>query len=166
MLRLARENSRWGHRRIQGELARLGDPIAASAVWQILRAAGIDPAPRRTGPTWRDFLSAQATRLIACDVLHIDTIGLQRLYALIFLEHHTRRLHMAGITAHPTAGWATQQARCTTTHTAPTGPDVSYLPKPRNNHLQSWSRPAAKSCAPASSAAWSTSTGMPLDQEQ
>ncbi|SEB59686.1 integrase [Streptomyces melanosporofaciens] len=109
--RLAHENRRWGHRRIQGELARPGHPIAASTAWQILHTAGIDPAPRRAGPTWREFLSTQATSLIACDFLHIDTISPQRLYALIFLEHRTRRLHIADVTAHPTAAWATQQAR-------------------------------------------------------
>jgi putative transposase len=111
VLRLTTENSRWGHRRIQGELSRLGYPLAASTVWNILHAAGINPAPRRTGPSWREFLTTQADTIIACDFLHIDTIGLQRLYALVFLEHHTRRLHIAGITAHPTGEWTTQQAR-------------------------------------------------------
>jgi hypothetical protein len=111
VLRLATENRRWGHRRIQGELARLGYPVAASTVWNILHAAGINPAPRRGGTSWREFLLVQADTIIACDFLHIDTIGLQRLYALVFLEHSTRRLHVAGITAHPTGAWVTQQAR-------------------------------------------------------
>jgi putative transposase len=111
VLQLARQNAQWGHRRIQGELARLGHPIAASTVWEILNAAGIDPAPRRTGPTWREFLTNQAHGILAVDFFHVDTVLGQRLYALAFLEHGTRRLHMAGITAHPTRQWAVQQAR-------------------------------------------------------
>ncbi|MCX4537640.1 integrase core domain-containing protein [Streptomyces sp. NBC_01669] len=114
VLRLAQENPRWGHRRIQGEPARLGHPIAPSTVWEILHAAGIGPAPRRTGPSWREFLSTQAEGIIAADFFHVDTVIGRRLYALAFLEHGTRRLHVTGVTgvtAQPTAQWATQQAR-------------------------------------------------------
>jgi hypothetical protein len=108
---MARENPGWGHRRIQGELARLGHKIAHSTVWEILKKAGIDPAPRRNGPTWGEFLSAQAHRIIACDVLHVDTVLRQRLYVLVFIEHGTRRLHVAGVAANPTGPWVAQQAR-------------------------------------------------------
>ena len=101
----------WGHRRIQGELARLGYAIAASTVWEILHAAGIDPAPRRAGPTWRQFLTAQAHAIIACDFLVVETVLLKRLYVLVFIEHRTRRLHLGGVTEHPTGAWAVQQAR-------------------------------------------------------
>ncbi|MER5917741.1 integrase core domain-containing protein [Streptomyces sp. NPDC001982] len=111
VLRLADENPRWGHRRIQGELARLGHPIAPSTVWGILNAAGIDPAPRRSGPSWREFLTAQAQGIIAADFFHVDTMLGKRLYAMAFLEHGTRRLHITGVTTHPTRAWATQQAR-------------------------------------------------------
>jgi len=111
IVRIARENQAWGHRRIQGELARLGHAIAASTVWEILHAAGIDPAPRRAGPTWRQFLTAQAHAIIACDFLVAGTVLLQRLYVLVFIEHGTCRLHLAGVTARPTGAWAVQQAR-------------------------------------------------------
>jgi transposase len=111
IIRMARENPAWGHRRIQGELARLGHAIAASTVWEILHTAGIDPAPRRAGPTWRQFLTAQAYAIIACDFVVVETVLLQRLYVLVFIEHGTRRLHLAGVTARPTGAWAAQQAR-------------------------------------------------------
>jgi putative transposase len=100
-----------GHRRVQGELVRLGHPIAASTVWQILHDAGIDPAPRRAGPTWKQFLTAQARGILAIDFVHVDTVLLRRIYVLIVIEHGTRRVHLAGITANPDGRWTTQAAR-------------------------------------------------------
>ena len=108
---LAKENPLWGYRRIHGELTKLGVTVAPSTVWQILHAAGIDPAPRRTGPTWRQFLHAQAAGIRAVDFLHVDTVLRKRIYVLVFIEHSTRRMHIGGVTARPTGEWTVQQAR-------------------------------------------------------
>jgi putative transposase len=111
VIRMATDNPTWGHRRVQGELVRLGHPIAASTVWQILHDAGIRPASRRSGPTWKQFLTAQARRILAVDFVHVDTLLLRRIYALIVIEHGTRRVRLAGITANPDGAWTTQAAR-------------------------------------------------------
>jgi len=111
VLRMARENPRWGYRRIHGELVGLGHTLAASTVWTILKSAGLDPAPRRSGPTWRQLLSAQAHAILAIDFAHVDTVFLRRLYVLVVIEHDRRHVHLVGITAHPTGAWVTQQAR-------------------------------------------------------
>jgi putative transposase len=94
--RLATENPTWGYRRNHGELAGLGYQIGASTTWTILHSAGIDPSPRRAGPTWAEFLRTQATGILACALFHLDTLTLQRLYAFFVIAHATRRVHILG----------------------------------------------------------------------
>ena len=94
-----------------GQPGRPGPPARSLGPDQILHDAGIDPAPRRTGPTWKQFLTAQARGILAVDFVHVDTVLLRRIYALIVIEHGTRRVHLAGITANPDGAWTTQAAR-------------------------------------------------------
>ena len=111
ILRMAAENPTWGYRRIHGELARLGQKLAPSTVWLLLKRCGIDPAPRRASLTWQQFLAAQAEGILACDFFHAETVLLKRLYVLFVLEVSTRRVHILGVTANPTGERVAQQAR-------------------------------------------------------
>src|SRR5207253_11268784 len=109
--RLAGENPCWGHRRICGELAKLGLRVSPTSIRRLLARARLEPAPRRAGPTWREFLRAQAASIAACDFFTVESVFLRRYYALFFIAHGSRRVWLAGCTKNPSGAWVTQQAR-------------------------------------------------------
>jgi putative transposase len=108
VIRLARENPTWDHRRIHGELVGVGYGVSPATVWNILRRAGLDPAPRRTGPTWREFCWAQARTMPVCDFFAVDTVSLRWVYVFFVLQVATRRVHILGVTRNPTGPWVTR----------------------------------------------------------
>jgi putative transposase len=131
IIRLARENPRWGYQRIQG-VQRLGVQVSATAIRTTLRRHRLDPAPRRASSTWRAFLRRQAAGIIACDFLTVDTIWLRRLDVLFFVELDTRRVHLAGVTAQPTGQRVTQQARNLLLVLAEQGRQVRFVLRDRD----------------------------------
>jgi hypothetical protein len=95
--RLARENPRWGHRRICGELLKLGVRVSPTSVRRLLARARLGPAPRRSGPSWREFLRAQAASLVACDFFTVESVFLRRYYTLFFIGHSSRRVWLGRV---------------------------------------------------------------------
>src|ERR1039458_1429614 len=128
VLRRARENPGWGYRRIHGELAGLGVKAAASTAQEILKNAGIDPVPRRTGPTWPQFLRSQAEAILACDFFAVDLPGGTQASVLAVVEHATRRIRILGVTQHPTGEWTAQQARTSRPHSTRSSPALRSGP--------------------------------------
>jgi putative transposase len=133
VLRLAHDNPSWGYRRIHGELAILGLKVAPSTVWKILKIHGIQPAPHRDHLTWATFLRNQAHALLATDFCDISTLTGARLYVFAVIEHATRRIHILGATAHPTAAWTTQMARNLVMDLQDAHATVKYLIRDRDS---------------------------------
>ena len=132
VLRLARENTSWGYRRIHGELAAIGIKVAASTVWEILKEHGIDPAPRREHTTWAGFLRCQSEALLACDFFETRTLVGARLYVFAVIEHATRRIRILGATAHPTADWVVQLGRNLVMELEDAGAKAKFLIRDRD----------------------------------
>jgi transposase len=132
VLRLARENPTWGYRRIHGELLVLGVKVAASTVWEILKDAGIPPAPERTSSTWADFLRSQADALLACDFFETVTLSGARLYVFALIEHTDRRIRILGVAAHPTTSWVVQAAKNLVMDLQDAGCQARYLIRDRD----------------------------------
>jgi transposase InsO family protein len=132
VLRLARENSGWGYRRVHGELLTLGITVAPSTVWEMLREAGIDPAPDRAATTWPDFLRSQANALLAADFIETVTLTGARMYILAVIEQASRRIRILGVTGHPTAAWVAQATRNLVMDLQDVGSKARYLIRDRD----------------------------------
>jgi putative transposase len=132
VIRLAKENGRWGYRRIQGELMKLGVRLAASTIARILHDHDLGPSPRRQGATWRELVRAQAQHIVATDFFSVDTVMLRRLYVLFFIELGRRKIWITGVTANPNAAWVTQQARNVAGDLADAVVDVKFLVRDRD----------------------------------
>src|ERR1017187_9968517 len=133
VLRLARENPRWGYLRIVGECRKLGVTVSATTVRKLLRRHRLGPAPRTTGPSWSEFLRAQAAGTLSCDFFHVDTVTLQRLYILFFIDLQRRMVYLAGVTPHPFGPWVTQQARNLVANLEDPGRPFRFLVRDRDS---------------------------------
>ncbi len=133
ILRMAKENPRWGCVRIQGELGRLGIEVDATTIRTLLRRHGLGPSPRRSGPSWSEFLRAQAQGVLACDFFTVETAWLRTLYVLFFIEIGTRKVHVTGVTANPDCAWVTQQARNLSFDLSGRGAPVRFLVRDRDS---------------------------------
>ncbi|MGZ5261940.1 MAG: integrase core domain-containing protein [Burkholderiales bacterium] len=129
---MARENPRWGYLRIKGELQKLGIRVGATTIRNLLRREGLDPAPRRDGPTWREFLRAQAAGIMACDFFTVESMWLKTIYVLFFIELETRCVHLAGVTNSQNGVWVTQQARNLNADLAEIKQPIRYLIRDRD----------------------------------
>jgi hypothetical protein len=152
---MATDNEHWGYRRIAGELAGLGIAVAPSTVWEILKRHGIDPAPRRAGPDWAQFLRSQAEAILAQDLFTVDLLDGTKAYVLAAIEHATRRIRILGATAHPGGQWIVQQARNLCMDLDQAGANVKFVcmtatPPSTKGSTRCSPQPACGSCAAAS----------------
>jgi len=127
ILRLARENPRWGYLRIRGELLKLGLVVSATSIRSLMQKHGIPTSPRRSGLSWREFLRVQASAILATDYFTVDTWNLKRLYVLFFMEMSTRRILWFGVTESPSQEWVSQQARNLTWELQEQGSQAKFL---------------------------------------